>query len=144
MIDRETGEPRWTVGGAQSDFTLSGGVTELFDGEHQFEWLGDSILVFINGGMTAGGQSRAVEYTLDQDTGSAREAWSYWPSPSLNTTNLGDVDRLDSGHTLVTFSTSGVIHEVTEDDDVVWSLTSDLGGALSYATQLDSIDAWTD
>lgn len=132
LVDRTTGETLLTVGGEGSDYGF-GEAGGTLDTQHQFEWLDGELLVFVNGGMQAGSESRAQQFVLDDATGIAEETWSYWPSPSLNTTNLGDVDRLASGNTLVTFSTSGQVHEVTPDGTVVWKLVADVGGALSYS-----------
>jgi len=142
-IDRATGHTLWTLGGTQSDFTLDGGTTDLFDTEHQFEWLGDSLLVFINGGMEAGAESHAIEYKLDDTRHTVTETWSYHPAQTLNCPNLGDVDRLDNGNTLVTFSVAGEIHEVDTHGDPVWTLSSGVGGALSYTLLLEDINART-
>jgi hypothetical protein len=140
-IDRLSGATIRTIGGADSDFTLVGGDEDLFDTEHQFEWLDGRILVFENGGMTSGSHSDAIEYALDDATGTADVVWDYWPEPSLNCTNLGDVDRLASGNTLVTFSMNGQIQEVDPQGDVVWMLAADVGGAFGYVMLKDDFDA---
>jgi hypothetical protein len=139
-ISRSTGQTLRTIGGIASDYTLPDGGTALFDTEHQFEWLGDGILVFINGGMELGAVSGVQEYTLDDASGTAQVAWSYEPDPPINCTNFGDVARLESGNTLVTFSLSGVVHEVDPDGALVWQLEGGVGGALGYLTRVGDLD----
>jgi hypothetical protein len=139
-IDRSTGTILRTIGGGTSDYVLPGDDPELFNTEHQFQWLDGNILVFVNGGMEAGSQSYAVEFALDDENGSAAVAWDYWPDPSLNCTNLGDVERLDSGSTLVTFSINGQIHEVDSSGQVTWKLVANVGGALGYVTRMEDLD----
>lgn len=139
LVDRATGTPLLTMGGEQSDVT-DGGSTDLFDTQHQFQWLDGSLLVFINGGHDRGDTSYAQEYAIDQAEGTATETWSYHPDTSLSSPNPGDVERLDSGHTLVTFSTAGAVHEVTAEGDLVWSLSAGVSGALSYLERQEDLD----
>ena len=51
----------------------------------------------------------------------------------------GYLARGNDGHTLVTFSTAGLVHEVTPDGEVVWELAMGLGGALGYMTWVESL-----
>lgn len=136
-LDRASGEIEWILGGANGDF-LHDGMGPFFIQQHQFQRLDDSLIVFDNGDplMSA---SRAVEYQLDTGEGVASMIWSYAPSPDIYSFSLGDVTRLDNGNTLVTFSTSGLVHEVTPDGEVVWELAMGLGGALGYVTWVESL-----
>jgi hypothetical protein len=138
-IDRSSGEILWVLGGDESDFTVDGS-TEIFEHQHQFEQLDDSLLVFVNGGMDPRAESRVVELAFEPGTRAVEELWSYWPDPSVTSTNLGDVHRFASGNALVTFSNAGVIHEVDATGALVWSLTADIGGALSYVAWKEDLD----
>jgi len=131
-IDRGSGTVEWILGGNDSDFDQDG-ETILFIHQHQFQRVGDSIVVFDNGNPN-NNASRAVEYTLDLGAGTAEETWSYAPDPDLYSFSLGDVSRLDGGNTLVTFSTAGQVQEVTPEGEVVWELSMGLGGAVGYVT----------
>jgi hypothetical protein len=49
------------------------------------------------------------------------------------------VHRFDGGDTLVTFSYSGQIHEVTPEAEVVWKLSSSVGGTFGYVTPAEDL-----
>ena len=132
-VDRASGDLLWTLGGDDSDFTLSGGSSDLFDKNHQFQRLDDSIVVFVNGDEDPM-CSEVREYAYEDDGSDAELVWSYSPSPCVYSFTLGDVSRLDSGNTLVTFSNQGQVEEVDADGEVLWRLNASLGGAVGYAT----------
>lgn len=136
-IDRASGEVEQRIGGSQSDFVLEDGGTDLFRGQHGFQGLGGAILVFDNGAIDDL-DSRAVEYELNEATGIADRTWSFRENPPLYCYALGDVQRLPSGNTLVTWSTAGHVVEVTPPGQIVWQLDTDLGGAIAYVTWLES------
>jgi hypothetical protein len=137
-IDRQTGDVLWILGGNDSDFVLPDQSTEFFDHQHQMHMIDGSLLVFVNGTMPFG-TSRAVEYSLNEQTFEAELNWEYKSSPPLISMALGDASRLESGNALVTYSYSGQIHEVDESGEVVWKLSAAAGGAVGYTTQLESL-----
>ncbi len=139
-IDRTSGAVDWRLGGDLSDFTLIDGETDLFDHQHQFQWLDDSILVFENGPMTMG-VSAAVEYAVNLDDFGLWQSWEHSSSQGLSSMILGDVHRLDSGNTLITWSYGGVIEEVEPAGTSVWSVEASVGGAFGYTTWLESLPA---
>jgi len=139
-IDRGSGELHWTMSGDHSDFTLADGDTQLFDRNHQFHRLDGSMLVFVNGDEQTN-CSDAREYAYEDGGGEVELIWSYTPDPSVFTFSLGDVARLDSGNTMVTFSNQGQIDEVDGDGDVAWRLSAEMGGAVGYATFLQDLYA---
>lgn len=132
-VDRASGELNWTLGGPQSDFLSPTQGSFLFDGNHQFQMLGDRILAFENGTELTE-HSRAVELQLDADLGTAHEVWSYASNPPLLSFTLGDVSRMDGGHTLITWATCGRIDRVTPEGEVAWSVSGALGGGFGYTT----------
>jgi len=130
-IDRTTGACGWSVGGKAGTIDVVEGLPFLH--QHQFELLdGDHLLVFDNDGQSWA--SRAVEYALDVDAGTAREVWSYTASPSIYSFVLGDVKRLEGGDTLVTWSVAGQIDRVDPTGEVMWQLNTELGYALGFDT----------
>jgi hypothetical protein len=94
--------------------------------------LGDSLLLFANdegsagGGFASGGPSTVLEYLLDN----GQETWRY--DTGLYTANLGDVQRLPNGNTLVTISNDGTIAEVTPSGEVVLQIQG--RNAFGYST----------
>ncbi len=137
-VDRGAGTLDWILGGSYSDFSSGNLGTSLFTHQHQFERVGDSILVFDNGDEQRG-YSQAVEYALDESSGDAQKTWSYAPDPDVFSFSLGDVHRFGSGHTMVTFSTGGQIDEVDADGNVVWRMNLSLGGATGYMTPVETL-----
>lgn len=136
-LDRASGELEWILGSEDGDF-VHDGMGPFFIQQHQFHRLDDSLVVFDNGASETAA-SRALEYQLNTGTGVATRTWSYAPSPDIYSFSLGDVTRLDNDNTLVTFSTAGLVLEVTPDGEVVWELAMGLGGALGYVTWVESL-----
>ncbi len=135
-VGADSGEVRRQVGGPTSTYRFVSGAVESFD-QHQFQWVDGGVLIFDNGVSETG--SRAVEFALDDEAGTATERWSYQHDPVLWVYALGDVDRADDGSTLVTFSTSGVIDDLSADGEPRWSLTTGLGTVLGYTTRVSSL-----
>ncbi len=140
-VDRAEGELIWILGGPESDFVPADEETETTRLQHQFEILDDGILVFDNREETAG-SSRAVQYDLDVDSYTLRQVWEYISEPAVYCYGMGDVTRVDSGNTLVTWSSAGMIDEVAPDGEVIWRLQLDLGGGLGYVTRIDALPGY--
>jgi hypothetical protein len=146
-IDRSSGTAEWVIGGRQSDFKPDsepenepGSEPETyFERQHQFQRLDDGIVIFNNGGEDTY-SSEVVELVLDVENMTMEEVWSYTPDPEIYTFALGEVQRLDSGNTFATFSTQGQIDEIDPDGQLVWRLQMSLGGALGYATFVESLN----
>lgn len=116
----------WKLGGSNGSFT--GDVA--WNVNHGHQMIGATGILFFNNGNT--GRSRAVELSLDLNTMRATEVWAY--APNLVSSVLGDVQILDNGHRVITFSTSGVIDEVRpEDRSIVQSIEFAAGGAIGYS-----------
>lgn len=137
-VDIASGQVLEEIGGKFSDYTLANGDPLPFDISHQFQFLGDSLLLFDNG-TTETTTSRALELALDSSTGTAEIAWQYVSDPVLYVPALGDVTRLDDGSTLVTWSTAGQLDLVSPDGEVEWRLNLGLGGGLGYTTLIDEL-----
>ncbi len=137
-VDRASGTLDWVMGGAYSDFTTASGSTDLFERTHHMNWLDGNLLVFVNG-SAQGGESYALEVAVDEDRFEVEPVWEYWADPAMSCVSLGDVDRLDSGNTLITYSYNGVIQEVTEQGELVWSLSASAGGVITYVTPVEDL-----
>jgi hypothetical protein len=130
-INRQTGAVIWVLGGGSSnDFTGDGST---WDNQHNLHMLGANHLVMFNNGSGSG--SKAIELELDPDKKTATKLWEYAAMPAIANVVMGDVQRLDNGNTLVTYSTQGVIHEVDKNGMLLQSLSWGASGALGYAVK---------
>jgi hypothetical protein len=97
--------------------------------QHGHHLLGDSIVIYANVGAGAGASS-IIEYNFD--TGA--ELFEF--SSGDFSQNLGDVQRLPGGNTLITFSNDSIIKEIDPDKNVVLEIN---GGGSRFGYSL-----WTD
>jgi hypothetical protein len=127
------GELQFILNGTKS--SISG--TD-WSGQHGMHVLGpDHLLVFSNSGEGGSSNSLVYELQLDLTAKSASELWRY--DGGIKTPFGGDVQRLDNGNTLITFSSSGVIHEVGPTGELLQSFTFPLGGGISYMEKRKSL-----
>jgi hypothetical protein len=117
---------------------VPGGNASWGGTQHGVHLLGDSLLIFANdegnpeGGFQSGGPSTAIEYSLIDGS----ELWRY--ESALYTANLGDVQRLAGGNTLITYSNEQIIREVTPTGSIVFEAQSS-GPPFGYPALLDSL-----
>lgn len=120
-----TGELQWLLTDIVSQGNSAWGGTQ-----HGHQLLSDSILIFANNGGQ-GQASRAIEYTLDGQEIMSYESGDY-------SANLGDVQRLPGGNTLVTFSNDTIIHEIDANAQLVLEIDGG-NGAFGYALWRESL-----
>lgn len=126
------GELLWVLGGLHNQFA---GV-HPWNYQHGHHLFDDRFLFFNNGRGSE--PSRVLEYRLSlEEPRIAELVWSY-ESPR-GSIYFGDVQRLDNGNTLVTYSWEGVIHEVDVRGQLVQSMSWPLGGALGYTMRRPSL-----
>jgi len=89
----------------------------------------DHLLVFSNGDTAQ--KSLVLEEKLDLTTMTATEVSRY--DAGFGTTFGGDIQRLPNGHNLITYSSTGVMQEVTPDGILLQELTWQIGNTLAYA-----------
>ena len=120
-INRTNGTIEWAL----SDLTSTnwGGV------QHGVHLLDDSLLIFANNG---GSGSTAAAMEFSRSDGSLLFAYQ----SGLQTRNLGEVQRLPAGNTLMTCSTAGRIHEVDPSGNLVMSVRT---SALGYTRWRESL-----
>jgi len=138
VLDRETGEELYRVGGDESDVGTSTGDTDLFFGQHGFQLLPDGILVYDNGSPQQL-CSKVSEFGIDLDSGVADLRYVHQPDPPLYNLVGGDVTRLASGNTLVTWSYLGRVEEVALDGSVVGEIQMPIGWGLGYLTWVEDL-----
>ncbi len=136
----EGGDLIWVLGGDDGQSTFSGDVT--WSRQHGHHMIDPTHIVFFNnngsgmgGGGMGGGSSLAVEIELDLDAMTATRIWEYDGNDSSQT--LGDVQRLPTGNTFVTYCNSGGLHEVKTDETLVqtWAFS----GGVGYASHRESL-----
>lgn len=119
--------------------------TEMGDStfhQHQFQWIEDDrLLLFDNGSTSIGRDTRIVEWEIDRAAGTFSAGWTHQPSPPINVYALGDVERLGNGNTLIDWTTSGMLQEVSPAGEVVWQLAMPLGYGFGYLQHVEQLYA---
>lgn len=111
--------------------TKAGAISTWGGVQHGVQLLNtDHLLIFANREGGNMGPSVAIEYSLDDGS----EVFRY--EGGQYTANLGDVQRLPGGNTLVTYSNAGILHEVTPAKEKVLEITGakNLGYAVWRAS----------
>jgi len=91
----------------------------------------DRILFFNNGNGSE--PSLVIELTLDFDARTVAREW--WYDGEVTNAVMGDVQRLENGNTLITYSLAGEVHEVDPSGNVVETMNWGLGAAVGYSTK---------
>ena len=111
-VGRQTGELQWVIGeddpNTQGDdawpFLVLDGPGFYPSQQHSAEPVGDGGVILYDNGVVRG-QSRAVEYQLDPQSGKVTQVWEYSDpdfDPPLFARTIGDANLLPSGTVLVT------------------------------------------
>jgi hypothetical protein len=124
VVDR-TGAVQWRL-----SQRVSGGNAAWGGAQHGHQLLDDGILIFANNGAGSNA-SAAVEYALD---GTERRRFA----SGGYTANLGDVQRLPGGNTLITYSNQSLIQEVDAAGTVVLEIGV-AGSSLAYSLWLEDL-----
>lgn len=125
------GELVWVLNGPASDFTGTS-----WSRQHGIHFLSqDHMMVFSNGEF--GGATEVYELRLDLTAMTVETLWSYDDGPS--TPFGGDVQRLPNGNTLIAYSSTGEIHEVDANAQLVQKLVWPEGNPVGYTTVQDSM-----
>jgi hypothetical protein len=139
-VDRGTGATVRSFHGGPSEMKDGSGLGVVegnaFRHQHDVHVLDDGHLMMFatRDDKTATG---AFEYAIEDD--GLHQVWSY--EAPLASWALGQANRLDNGNTLVTFSASGVVREVTPDGEVVWEIDTE---AFTWFGQVYPMnDLWT-
>lgn len=129
------GEVHWQFGGNNP---LGPHIQDTWSVNHGHHLLSNGNFLFFNnngrGGVGSAGQSPVWEFTMDVAGLSATEVWSY--VSNNNSAALGDVQRLNNGNTLITYSISGVVHEVDAQEQVVRTFQTEPLGYMMHRESL--------
>lgn len=127
------GDLVWVLNGTKS--TISG---TNWSGQHGIHALGpDHLIVFSNSGEPTDHTSIVYELQVDETAKTAETLWRY--DGGLNTSFGGDVQRLDNGNTLLTYSSSGVIQELGPSHELLQTITFPINNSLAYMVKRRSL-----
>ncbi|GDX80424.1 hypothetical protein LBMAG42_22350 [Deltaproteobacteria bacterium] len=126
-VERSTGAVLRQFGGPSSDYKFADEGDELLL-QHQFQWSGDSALVFDN--RSSSEDSRVIEYAISD--GMATPVWTHISDPPVWVFALGDVDRADDGSTFIDWASAGALEEVDAEGATRWTLSAELGTAFGF------------
>ncbi len=131
-ISRLTGEIIWRFGGMNNQFTLEGD-TLWFTGQNDVRRLPNgNITIYDNGDPDDPEGSRAVEYMLDEESLVATQVWEYRNAPPVHAEEMGNVQRLPGGNTVIGWGSSGpIMTEVQGDGTKAFEMFLS-GGCTAY------------
>ncbi len=125
-VTRDTKKVVWLM---SSQNTAKATITGLdWKNQHGFHIVEPSRLLFFNNNTGPNSVAIEAELMLSGGRGTARQVWSY-PS-NLTVQILGDVQRLENGNTLITYSTAGEIREVNSSGALLQTIKSVGSGNL--------------
>lgn len=132
-IDRETGAEVWSAGTVDAQVIVPRVDPPLLNHPHSVVATGDELLVFNRNkasDQTVSACSQAVSLAVGED--SVSSTWAYGSEECQLVPFMGNAEPLSNGNTLVVFSASGVIDEVTPDGTLVQRLTLDSGAVFGF------------
>ena len=143
-VDGATGEQVWALSSVGGDFDNAANTVQ---GPHSIEHLGDDRVLIFNRNLSADGQlpddaercSEVTELQLDSESRWVERLWSYDSGECIWVVFYGEARRLESGNTLVIWSSAGQLDEVTPDGETVWRVNTDVGGAFGFGDRVGSI-----
>ncbi|MEN5074572.1 arylsulfotransferase family protein [Isoptericola cucumis] len=146
VVDRSSGEVRWTLGGKASDFTMEGsgdddepGTGAQFAWQHDAQWHDDgTVTVFDNqGDPPVGTHSRGLRLDVDTEAMTASVVQEWLPSdPDRLAGSQGNLQVLDNGNVVVGWGDARWTSEYTGDGELVREFPL-LGGETYRAYRFD-------
>ena len=141
-VDRASGQAVWQLGGVHGEFDLH--PEDAWSHGHYSDIWEDGLLVFDNCGHDAAAEgapcpSRLVEYALDESAGTVDVAWTYEEPNSVHVPAWGDARKLDNGNVLSSWTTMGLMVELTPDGRTVWRAENELGYATGRVVLVDEL-----
>lgn len=126
--------PLRQYGGVEgSELVDEADIYRLTDGSHVFDYVHDPGFTSSGGLMAlveSGLETHVVEWAVDHDARSLDETWAYGEGEGLRSVFLGMATELPNGNRLLTFSSEGIIREVTPDGTTAWELQTSAGAVI--------------
>ena len=116
-VDRSSGAVVFEIS-PEGDVIVDGD----FDHPHDTHWSDDGLLRLISH-EDEGTVARA--FSIDGDRLSLE--WAYGAELGMTGTVIGQHRRMNNGNIMVNFGGAGVMHEVTPEGELVWSMSTELG-----------------
>lgn len=155
-INLSTGQFIWRIGGTKcvnNQFTFTNDTLDNFVGfshQHNVTRLANgNLLMFDNGNMKSTTYSRAVEYQINETSKTATKVWSYSNTPATYSYQMGSVQRMSNGNTLIGWGGIGggdhdvVATEVDESGNKVFEMTSNTFASYRVHKTVFNMDAVT-
>lgn len=120
QIDRQTGEPVTYFNGDRrpdyGGYTVAG--SRGFDRQHDPSFTSDGDLLM----LSTRDDTRAIEYSLDDETLTLQQVWSFGASLGEASPVMGQARRLDNGDTFLNFGMIGKMREVDSRHRILWEI----------------------
>lgn len=125
-VTRDTKKVVWLMSSQNAAKATITGLT--WKNQHNFHITDPTHLLFFNNNTGPNSAAIEAELSISNGKGTAKQVWTY--ASNLTVQILGDVQRLDNGNTLITFSTAGEIREVSASGTVLQTIKSVGSGNL--------------
>lgn len=127
-VERATGEIRWLVGGATSDFALTSGTAF----EHQHSPLRTETGMYVFDNRDGDSRSYVRHYAIDEASGTYTEDWTFNGPEGNWVALLGDVIPYDDGTKLLAWGTAGFANEVDARGEQNWRVDAEFGHVIGF------------
>jgi hypothetical protein len=120
-IDRSSGEIIWRLGGKRSDFAIGPGGRFAWQHDVRIH-PGGTMTIFDNEGspFVAGGQSRALVLSIDEQRMTAKLAHEYRHPQALAASSKGSVQLLPNGNVFVGWGAEPFISEFSQSGELLF------------------------
>jgi|GEM_PF-1427103 len=137
-IDRSTGQLLWCVGGIDSDFT-SIGEKSILNEPHSVLPVDGGLLIYENYDELAGSCAAGVMVSLDFESWTAQETWTYGTETCAKNMVFGNLEPLVNGNRMLVLSVMGQLDETTLDLETVWRVNAPVGYTFGFGERHESL-----
>lgn len=131
-VDRGTGETTWVLSGDVGDFSTTEGDA-LINYPHSAEPIDGGVNVFNRRDPRYASTCSSVdEIEMNHSAGEAQTVWTYEGDRCAQIGFLGNSLPITGGHTVVSWSSMGVLDELGPEGDLLWQASLDLGAAFGF------------
>ncbi len=135
--ERGKSKIRWSLGA--NGTIKAGDGSKPVSSPHSIQNLDSPNKVLLFNRDVPGGCSYVSEVAVDETNKKATTTWSHKSKAGYQVYFLGDAERLHNGNTLINWTTSGHIEEVTKSGEVVWSVLTMSGDGFGFTERVRSL-----